>query len=83
MEQDKAATLEGMMVASRMLLQALADYVRENVPHQQRRDIMLKIGTATAELIDISRMIYEEHPRLNPHTEQYQLAARMRGEPTD
>jgi len=70
-----------------MLLQALADYVRENVPDQQRRGIMLKIGTATAELIDISRMIYDEHPSLNPYAEQDQLAANCgtspSGEPTD
>src|SRR6266851_1201784 len=76
MEKEKAATLEGMMLASRTLLQALADYVRENVPDQQRRAIMLKIGTATAELIDISRMIYDEHPGLNPYAEQDQLAAK-------
>jgi hypothetical protein len=35
-----------MMLASRMLLQALADYVGDNVPDQQRHGIMLKIGTA-------------------------------------
>jgi hypothetical protein len=79
MEKEKAATLEGMVLASRLLLQAIADYVRENVPDQQRRGIMLKIGTATAELIDISRMIYDEHPVLNPYAERDELAAKMRG----
>ena len=29
---DKAATLDGMMRASRMLLEAMGGYVRESVP---------------------------------------------------
>jgi hypothetical protein len=79
MDRDKAATLEGMALASRMFLQSFADYVRENVPDQQRRAIILKIGTAMAELLDISRMIYDEHPGLNPHQEEERLAEKMRG----
>ena len=79
MDRDKAATLDGMALASRMFLQSLADYVRENVPDQQRRAIILKIGTAMAELLDISRMIYDEHPTLNPHQEEERLAEKMRG----
>ena len=78
MDRDKAATFEGMALASRMLLQSLADYVRENIPDQQRRAIILKIGTAMAELLDISRMIYDEHPSLNPYQEEERLAATMR-----
>jgi hypothetical protein len=76
MDRDKAATLEGMALASRMFLQSLADYVRESVPDQQRRAIILKIGTAMAELLDISRMIYDEHPGLNPYQEEERLAAK-------
>ncbi len=88
MDRDKAATLEGMALASRLSLQSLADHVRENVPDQQRRAIILKIGTAMAELLDISRMIYDEHPGLNPYREEERLAEKMRGtsssdDPTD
>ncbi len=79
MDRDKAATLDGMVLASRLFLQSLADYVRENVPEQQRRAIILKIGTAMAELLDISRMIHDEHPTLNPHREEERLAREMRG----
>jgi hypothetical protein len=79
MDIDKAATLDGMALASRLFLQSLADYVRENVPDQHRRAIILKIGTAMAELLDISRMIYDEHPGLNPHQEEERLAEKMRG----
>jgi hypothetical protein len=82
MDRDKAATLEGMALASRMFLQSLADYVRENAPDQQRRAIILKIGTAMAELLDISRMIYDEHPGLNPYQEEERLAAKMHGTPS-
>ena len=88
MDRDKAATLEGMALASRMFLQSLVDHVRENVPDPQRRAIILKIGTAMAEMIDVSRMIYDEHPGLNPHQEEERLAAKMRDasssdDPTD
>ena len=88
MEQDKAAKLDGMVLATRMLLESLADYIRENVPDARRREIMLKVGTAMAELIDISRMIYDDHPRLNPYAEEEEIAARLRGsgspaKPTD
>jgi hypothetical protein len=87
MDRDKAATLEGVALASRLFLQSLADYVRENVPDPQRRAIILKIGTTMAELLDISRMIYDEHPTLNPYQEEERLAEKMRGrsssDPTD
>jgi hypothetical protein len=65
--KDEAAKLEGLIMASRMLLQALADHIRETVPEESRRPFLLKIGTAMAELIDISRAVYDEHPSLNPH----------------
>ena len=79
MDRDKAATLDGMALASRLFLQSLADHVRENVPDRPRRAIILKIGTAMAELLDISRMIYDEHPTLNPRREEERLAEKMRG----
>jgi len=75
MERDKAAILEGMAVASRMFLQSLAEHVRENVPDPQRRAMMLKIGTAMSELIDISRMLYDEHPSLDPYPEESRIDA--------
>ena len=78
MDKDKAATLDGMMRASRMLLEAMAGYVRESVPKDQQQKIMMKIGTALGELTDISWMIYDEHPHLNPYPEETKLAAEMR-----
>ena len=78
MELDKAAILEGMVVMSRATLQGLADHVRDNVPTEIRREIMLKIGTAMAELSEISWMIHKEHPILNPYPEETRIAAEMR-----
>jgi hypothetical protein len=78
MDKDKAATLDGMMRASRMLLEAMAGYVRESVPEDQQQKVMMKIGTALGELTDISWMIYDEHPHLNPYPEETKLAAKMR-----
>ena len=69
MDKDTAAKLDGMMIGSRMLLQSVADFVRENVPEQERYPIALKIGTAMAELLEISWMIHDQHPSLNPDPE--------------
>jgi hypothetical protein len=78
MRPEAAAQLQGMMTASRALMQGIADFVRENVPDAQRRDVMLKIGAAMAELCDISRMIYDEHPALNPYAEEDRIARDLR-----
>ena len=79
MDNDTAAKLDGMLIGSRMLLQSVADFVRENVPEQERYPIALKIGTAMAELLDVSWMIYDQHPGLNPYPEETRLAAELRG----
>ena len=78
MDKETAAKLEGMMLGSRMLLQSVADFVRENVPEQDRRVVATKIGTAMAELLDISWMIYDQHPSLDPYPEETQIAAELR-----
>ena len=78
MDLNQAATLEGMLVISRHLLQGVADYVRDNVPGEQRREMAIKIGTAMTELLVISWSIHEEHPVLNPYPEETRLAAEMR-----
>jgi hypothetical protein len=79
MDKDTAAKLEGMMIGSRMLLQSVADFVRENVPEQERYPIALKIGTAMAELLEISWMVHDQHPSLNPYPEETRFTAELRG----
>ncbi len=81
MDKETAAKLEGMMLGSRMLLQSIADFVRENVPEQDRHTIALKIGTAMTELLDVSWLIYDQHPSLNPYQEEERLARERRGGP--
>jgi hypothetical protein len=78
MDRTSAAELERMLMATRQPLQFLADHVRENVQAERRREVMIKIATAMAELIDVSRMIYEEFPDLNPHLEEERVAVEMK-----
>jgi hypothetical protein len=66
MDLNHAAKLEGMLLISRHLLQGVADYVRDNVPDDQRREMLIKIGTAMTELLDISWRLREEHAVLEP-----------------
>ncbi len=79
MDEETAARLEGMMLGSRMLLQSVADFGRENVPEQDRHAIALKIGTAMTELLDVSWLVYDQHPSLNPYQEEERLARERRG----
>lgn len=78
MELDKAAMLEGMVVLTRATLQGVADHVRDNVPDEYRREMLIKIGTAMTELLEISWMIHKEHPVLNPYPEETRLGEEMR-----
>jgi hypothetical protein len=78
MDVEKAAVLEGMVIGARATLDALADHVRDVVPPESRRLMILKIGSAMADLIDVSRMIHDQHPILNPHREEERIAAEMR-----
>jgi hypothetical protein len=81
MDKDFAARLEGMVLGSRMTLQSVAEFVRDHAPEADRRAMLLKIGTAMSELLDISWMIYERHPSLDPYPEETRLAAAMRDTP--
>ncbi len=69
MEKNEAVKIEGMLLGSRMHLSAVAEHLRTVSEGKKRKDMMLKIGKAMAELWEMSREIYEEHPDLNPHRE--------------
>jgi len=61
-----------------MLLEGMAVHVRESFPEHQQLSAMRKLGNALGGLYDISRMIYDEHPDLDPYAEETRLAAAMR-----
>jgi len=77
MDKDTAARLEGMLLGSRALLLSVADFVRENAPEGDRQPMVLKIGAAMAELLDLSWAIYERYPGLNPYPEETRQAEEM------
>jgi hypothetical protein len=52
--------------------------VRDNVPEDYRREMMLKIGAAMAELNDVSWMLHARYPVLDPYPEETRLGAEMR-----
>jgi hypothetical protein len=78
MDRRTAEKLESMVLASRVQIEHIAEFVRVQVPASQRRGIMLKIAAALAELIHVSRLIHDEHAHLNPHKEEEALAAEIR-----
>ena len=61
-----------------MLLKGIKDHVRESFLEHQQQSAMRKLGNALGGLYGISRMIYDEHPDLDPYPEETRLAAAMR-----
>ncbi|MCA0303817.1 MAG: hypothetical protein LCH95_15535 [Proteobacteria bacterium] len=81
MDKTDAAKLEGLLLGGRLHLHAIADHVRDHVPEEDRRAWLLKIGTAMAELLQVSWTLYERHPGLDPYPEETRLAEQMRRDP--
>ena len=75
MDEYTAARLEGMLIGSRGHLEMLAAHIRDAVPAERRRELLLKIGWALSDLVDISREIYKEHPKVNPYFEDERTSA--------
>lgn len=69
MDRYTAGRIEGMLLASRVQLEGICDLIRENSPKRKQHGLILRIATAIAELLETSREIYKEHPRLNPYLE--------------
>ena len=79
MDKYTAGKIEGMLVAVRHSIEfAIADELRKAIPPEKLHSRMLKLGTALAELIDLSRELYDEHPELNPHLEAERETAEFR-----
>ena len=74
MEKLAAAKLEGMIVSSRMHLHAVAEYIRDTVPDEHRRAFLVKVGTAMAELLDVSWTLHDMYPDLDPDAEHRRRA---------
>ena len=77
MEKPVAAKIDVMMAGALLHLTGLADYIRENVPTEQRRKFLRKVADVMAEIIEVSKMIHEEHPELNPYLEEQRAAAML------
>jgi hypothetical protein len=69
-EKLAAAKLEGMIGSSRMHLHAVAEFIRDTVPEEHRRAFLVKVGTAMAELLDVSWALHDMYPDLDPDAGQ-------------
>ena len=79
MDKYTAGRIEGMLRAARHNIGFLiADDLRVASPPEKQRPRMAKLGTVLAELLDLSREIYEEHPELNPHLEAERATEELR-----
>jgi hypothetical protein len=79
MDKYTAGRIEGMLRAARHNIESLiANELRIASPPEKQRHRMTKLGTVLAELLDLSREIYEEHPELNPHLEAERATEELR-----
>ena len=79
MDKYTAGRIEGMLRAARHNIESLiANELRIASPPEKQRHRMTKLGAVLAELLDLSREIYEEHPELNPHLEAERATEELR-----
>jgi hypothetical protein len=78
MDKIAAARLDGMLIAARGQIAAIADPLRVAAAPERLQDLMLKLGTAMSELLDISWEIHDEDPDLDPEPEARQRAEDIR-----
>ena len=64
-----------MLVASRKLMESAAQELNAVTSGAKKIELGVKIGHAIADLIDVSRHIYAEHPKLNPFREMEKATA--------
>lgn len=75
MDKYTAGKIEGMLVASRRFIEIAAEELRVATSGVKKLELGVKIGDALSSLLDISREIYAEHPKLNPFLEMEQATA--------
>jgi hypothetical protein len=78
MDKYAAGKIEGLLMAARKFLEFVAEELRVATSGAKKIELGVKIGHALADLIDISREIYAEHPKLNPFLEMEQATAEWR-----
>lgn len=75
MDKYTAGKIEGVLMAARKFLEFAAEELRVATSGAKKIELGVKIGHSIADLIDISREIYVEHPKLNPFLEMEQATA--------
>lgn len=86
MDRYTAGKIEGMLFASRKLIETAAEQLRMATSGAKQVELGMKIARALSELIDVSRDIYAEHPKLNPFLEVEKATAawqRLNGKPSN
>lgn len=79
MNKYTAGKNEGMLVAVRHSVEfVICDESRRASPPEKQFQRMRKLGIVLAELVDLSRELYEEHPELNPHIDAEKMTAELR-----
>ena len=78
MDRYAAGKIEGLLLASRKLLEFAAEELRVATSGARQIELGIKLGRAISDLIDISREIYVDHPKLNPFLETERATAEWR-----
>jgi len=66
MDRDVALRVDGYMIALGAVFSSVAQYVRNNVPEDQRHEYIQTIGKGFGAVVELSNKLYAEHPDIVP-----------------
>jgi hypothetical protein len=61
MDRDIAIRIDGYMTALGAVFSSAADYIRNNVPDDQRHEYIRLIGKGFGKVVELSNTLYTEH----------------------
>ncbi len=66
MDRDVALRIDGYMTALGAVFSSAADYIRNNVPDDQRDEYIRLIGKGLGAVVELSNTLYTEHSDIYP-----------------
>ena len=66
MERDVALRIDGYMIALGAVFASVSEYVRNNVPLDQRTEYIQTIGRGFGAVVELSNKLHAEHPDIVP-----------------
>ena len=66
MDKDVALRIDGMLIGVRGCLDGLAYYMKDNVPSDEYATLILLVGSAMADTVELSSRLHATFPDITP-----------------